>query len=129
MELTGPIDVSTPPNYEQLYAQAMHALYQHELYYFNTKETQQILEWNRKSSVKSAAEQFFFDYFEPAKNENEGVWMSPTAIYNFLKEKVGSSLLKSTSVIAFGRRLSNIPELKKDVNKYSSIYLVRQKKP
>ena len=129
MELTGPIDVSTPPNYEQLYAQAMHALYQHELYYFNTKETQQILEWNRKFSVKSAAEQFFFDYFEPAKNENEGVWMSPTAIYNFLKEKVGSSLLKSTSVIAFGRRLSNIPELKKDVNKYSSIYLVRQKKP
>ena len=129
VELTGPIDVSTPPNYEQLYAQAMHALYQHEPHYFSPKETQQILEWNKKFSVKSAAEQFFFDYFEPAKSEKEGVWMSPTAIYNFLKEKVGISLLKSTSVIAFGRRLSNIPELKKDVNKYSSIYLVRQKKP
>ena len=54
---------------------------------------------------------------------------SEYTIYNFLKEKVGSSLLKSTSVIAFGRRLSNIPELKKNVNKYSSVYLVKQKNP
>ena len=129
VELTGPIDVSTPPNYEQLYAQAMRALYRHEPYYFSQGETQQILDWNKKFNVKSAAEQFFFDYFEPAKNETDGEWMSPTAIYNYLKEKVGVSLLKSSSVIAFGRRLSNIPELKKDVNKYSSVYLVKRKKP
>ena len=68
VELTGPIDVSTPPNYEQLYAQAMRALHQHEPYYFGPAETQQIMEWNSQFSVKTAGEQFFLDYFEPAMN-------------------------------------------------------------
>lgn len=129
VELTGPIDVSTPPNYEQLYAQAMQALHQHEPYFFGPVETQQILEWNRKFSVKTAVEQFFYDYFEPAVDEKEGEWLSPTAILNYLKEKVGISLLKPTSVIGFGRKLSNILGLKKNEDKYGSLYLVKRKKP
>ena len=128
VELTGPIDVSTPPNHEQLYAQAMQALHRHESYYFGPAETQQIMESNRRFSVKTAAEQFFFDYFEPADDEKEGEWISPTAILNYLKEKVGVSLLKPTSVIGFGRKLSNIPGLRKDEDKYGSIYLVKRKK-
>lgn len=71
VELTGPIDISTPPNYEQLYAQAMRALHQHEPYYFGPAETQEIQEWNRRFSVKTAAEQFFLDYFEPATDEKD----------------------------------------------------------
>ena len=130
VELTGPIDVSTPPNYEQLYAQAMQALHQHEPYFFGPVETQQILEWNRNFSVKTAVEQFFFDYFEPTDDdEKDGEWLSPTAILNYLKEKVGISLLKPTNVIGFGRKLSNIPGLKKREDKYGSIYLVKRKKP
>ena len=127
VELTGPIDVSTPPNHEQLYAQAMRALQQHEPYYFGPAETKQIMEWNQKFSVKSAAEQFFFDYFEPAADETEGEWMSPTAILAFLKKEVGVSLLKTTNVSAFGRKLSHIPGLKKDENNQGSIYLVKRK--
>ena len=127
VELTGPIDVSTPPNYEQLYAQAMRALHQHEPYYFGPAETQEIMEWNRRFSVKTAAEQFFFDYFELVDDEKDGEWLSPTAILNYLKEKVGLSLLKPMSVIGFGRKLSNIPGLKKDENKYGAIYLVKRK--
>ena len=129
VELTGPINVSTSPNYEQLYAQAMQALHQqHETYFFGPAETQQIMEWNQKFCVKTAAEQFFFDYFEPAANEEEGEWISPTAIYEELKKEVGVSLLKETSVSAFGRKLSNIPGLQKSENKYGSIYLVKRKK-
>ena len=128
VELTGPIDVSTPPNYEQLYAQAMRALHQHEPYYFGPAETQQIMEWNRKFSVKTAGEQFFLDYFEPATKESEGEWMSASAIFSFLKEKVGISLLKPANVAAFGRRLSNIPGLKKRVTSSNSEYLVKRKK-
>ena len=128
VELTGPIDVSTPPNYEQLYAQAMNALHQHEPYYFGPAETQQIMEWNSQFSVKTAGEQFFFDYFEPATDESEGEWMSATAIFSFLKEKVGISLLKPANVAAFGRRLSNIPGLKKRVTSSNSVYLVRRKR-
>ena len=127
VELTGPIDVSTPPNYEQLYAQAMNALHQHEPYYFGPAETQQIMEWNSQFSVKTAGEQFFLDYFEPAVDESEGDWMSATAIFSFLKEKVGISLLKPANVAAFGRRLSNIPGLRKRVTSSNSEYLVRRK--
>ena len=127
VELTGPIDVSTPPNYEQLYAQAMNALHQHEPYYFGPAETQQIMEWNSQFSVKTAGEQFFFDYFEPAADESEGEWMSATAIFSFLKEKVGISLLKPANVAAFGRRLSNIPGLKKRVTSSNSEYFVKRK--
>ncbi len=128
VELTGPIDVSTPPNHQQLFAQAMQALHQHETYYFGPSEIQQIMESNRKFSVKTAAEQFFFDYFEPAKDESEGEWMTTTAIFNYLKEKVGVSLLKPTSVAAFGRKLSNMPDLQKDEKRYGTVYLVKRKK-
>ena len=126
VELTGPIDVSTPPNYEQLYAQAMRALHQHEPYYFGPAETQEIMEWNRKFSLKTAAEQFFLDYFEPARNEQEGEWMSASAILAYLKNEVGVSLLKSPSVPAFGRKLSAIPGMQKHVTSINTFYLVRK---
>ena len=127
VELTGPIDVSTPPNHKQLYAQAMRALQLHEPYFFGPAETQQIMEWNQRFSVKTAAEQFFFDYFEPVANELEGEWMSPTAILTLLKKEVGVSLLKTTNVSAFGRKLSHIPGLKKNENNQGTIYLVKRK--
>ncbi len=128
VELTGPIDISTPPNYEQLYAQAMQALQKHEPYYFGPAETQHIIEWNKRFSVKTAAEQFFFDYFEPATDESEGKWLSPSAILSFLKEKVGVSLLKPTNAATFGRRLSNMPGLKKRETRNNTEYFLKRKK-
>ena len=128
VELTGPIDISTPPNYEQLYAQAMQALHQHELYYFGHEETQQIIEWNKKFSMRTATEEFFLDYFEPAKNVREGTWMSAAAILDYLKDKVGISLLKPLNVIAFGRALSAIPGIQKHVTSTTTTYLVVKKK-
>ena len=128
VELTGPIDVSTPPNYEQLYAQAMRALHQHQPYYFSQQETKVIAESNRKFSVKSAADHFFFDYFEPATSTTDGEWVSASAIFGYLKQKVGVSLLKPASISGFGRMLSNMPELQKRFTKYGSEYLVKRKK-
>ena len=128
VELTGPIDVSTPPNYEQLYAQAMRALHQHESYYFGPTETQEIQEWNRRFSMKTAAEQFFLDYFEPATDEKDGQWISASAISSYLKEEVGVSLLKPISLPVFGRKLTNLPGLQKRVTKYNTEYLVKRKK-
>jgi hypothetical protein len=126
VELTGPIDVSTPPNHEQLYAQAMQALHQHEPYYFGPEETKLIMEENRKFSLKTAAEQFFLDYFEPARNEQEGEWMSASAILSALKDEVGVSLLKSPSVPAFGRKLSAVPGIQKRETSVNTLYLVRK---
>ena len=127
VELTGPIDVSTPPNYEQLYAQAMQALHRHESYYFGPAEIQQITASNRKFNMTTATEQFFLAYFEPAKNTKEGTWMSAAAILDYLKDKVGVSLLKPLNVIAFGRALSAFPNLKKHVTSTTTYYLVVKK--
>lgn len=127
--LTGPIDVSTPPNHEQLYAQAMHALSRHEPCYFGPEATQQIMESNRQFNVKSAAEQFFLDYFEPATEGQDGEWISASAIYNALKDKVGVSLLRPSSLSVFGRTLSNIPNLQKRQTKHNTEYFVVRKKP
>jgi hypothetical protein len=128
VELTGPIDVSVTPNYEQLYAQAMRALHQREPYYFSPTETQKILEWNNKFRVKSAADHYFFDYFEPAAPGEDGEWISASAIFEHLKHKVGISLLKPANVSNFGRMLSGIPNLKKRETRYGSEYFVRCKK-
>lgn len=127
IQLTGPIDVSTPPNYEQLYAQAMQALSDHEPYYFGPDQTQQIMASNSQFCTKTAAEQFFLDYFEPADNEQEGQWTSASAIFEFLKNKVGVSLLRPATVSAFGRRLSNIPGLQRRVTCRNTEYLVKKK--
>ena len=128
VELTGPIDVSTPPNHAQLYAQAMHALSQHEPCYFGPEATQLIMESNRQFSLKSSAELFFLDYFEPATEGQEGEWISASAIYNALKDKVGVSLLRSSSLSVFGRFLSSIPELQKRETKHNTEYFVVRKK-
>lgn len=126
VQLSGPIDVTVPPNHEQLYAQAMHALHQHEPYFFGPEETEQIILSNRQFCLLSAADMFFLDYFEPADDENEGTWTSATAIFEFLKSKVGVSVLRPASVSAFGRRLSNMKGLKKRETSRHTEYLVKQ---
>jgi hypothetical protein len=128
VELTGPIDVSTPPNYGQLYAQAMRALHQREQYYFSPKETQCIMKWNQKFKMKTAADHFFFDYFEPVAKGEDGEWVSASSIFAFLKQKVGISVLRPATVSVFGRMLSNIPFLQKRETKYGSEYFVKQKR-
>ena len=108
--------------------EAMRALHQHESYYFGPTETQEIQEWNRRFSVKTAAEQFFLDYFEPATDEKDGQWISASAIFSYLKEEVGVTLLKPVSLPVFGRKLTNLPGLQKRVTKYNTEYLVKRKK-
>ena len=66
------------------------------------------------------------DYFEPARNEQEGEWLSASAILAYLKDEVGVSLLKSPSVPAFGRKLSAIPGMQKRVTSINTFYLVRK---
>ena len=105
----------------------MQALHRHDSYYFGPAEIQQITASNRKFSLRTATEQFFLAYFEPAKDTREGTWMSAAAILDYLKDKVGVSLLKPLNVIAFGRALSAIPELQKHVTSTTTNYLVVKK--
>lgn len=125
VELTAPINVSQAPNHRQLYAQALHMLRHGCRPWFDKAETQAIMQWNRRYEIKEPAEQFFRMFFTPAAitaNEdsrtndncqaNEGEWLSAAEIFGVIKSKVGASL-KVTSLMTFGRKLANMPDLPK----------------
>ena len=127
IELTGPIDISHNINYEQIFAQALYALDHHELYYFNDEQTQQILESNREFQQLTPAEQYFNDCFEPATSENDGKYLTSSAIFAHIKKLAGSDL-RLSSLNHFGRTLSNIPNLKRKRTTKGTEYLVKLRK-
>ena len=124
VELTGPIDISHNINYEQIFAQALYALDHHELYYFNDEQTQQILESNRQFQQLTPAEQYFNDCFEPATSENDGKYLTSSAIFAHIKKLAGSDL-RLNNLNHFGRTLSNIPNLQRKRTTKGTEYLVK----
>ena len=123
VELTGPIDVSGRLNYEQLYAQAMQALEQGEKSYFDAAETAVIMQSNKQFEQISPIKQCFLEVFEPTNNVEKGEYLTATAIFSILKQKIGSSL-QVTSLHRFGRELQNIDGLKSKRTRYGTAYLV-----
>ena len=126
VELTGPIDVSGRLNYEQLYAQAMQALEQGEKSYFDAAETAVIMQSNRQFEQVSPIKQCFLEVFEPTNDVEKGEYLTATAIFSILKQKIGSSL-QITSLHRFGRELQNIDGLKSKRTRYGTAYLVVRK--
>ena len=112
VELTGPIDVSHVPNYEQLYAQALAALRAGEKCYFDAEQTKLVMESNRKFEVVSPIAQYFGLYFDLTDSERLGTYLSAAEIFQELKSHIGSSV-KLNSLIAFGRQLSQINGIKR----------------
>ena len=59
MELTGPIDVSVRPNYQQLFAQALTALHNGEKSYFDAEQVKLIMKNNCQFEVAEPIDQYF----------------------------------------------------------------------
>lgn len=72
IELTGPIDVSVRPNYQQLFAQAEKAIWNGEKTYFDAEQTALIMENNRRYQQVDPIMQCFSESFTPTEDENEG---------------------------------------------------------
>ena len=126
VELTGPIDVSSRLNYEQLYAQAMQALEQGEKSYFDAAETAVIMQSNRQFEQVSPIKQCFLEVFEPTNDVEKGEYLMAAAIFDVLKQKFGSSLQVS-SLQKFGRELQNIEGLTSKKTRFGTEYLVVRK--
>jgi hypothetical protein len=97
-------------------------------WWFSPEEVKEIMEHNRQYQVMPPAVQYFNEYYEPAIDEKDGEWQSPTAIYDSLRKIAGSGL-KANGVAAFGRHLWNMPELQRRRIGSSRQYLVKKKKP
>lgn len=127
IELTGPIDVSVRPNYQQLFAQAEKAIWNGEKTYFDAEQTALIMENNRRYQQVDPIMQCFSESFTPTEDENEGTFMTAAAIFSELKAKYGASL-EAKSLLSFGRCLKNIDGLKRKRTMKGTEYLVIRQK-
>jgi predicted P-loop ATPase len=126
VELTGPIDVSVRPNYQQLFAQALTALHNGEKSYFDAEQVKLIMKNNCQFEVAEPIDQYFMLYFELVENEKEGEYLTAAEIFDYLKKQIGSSL-KVNSLMGFGRKLANMSELKHKRFADGMKYLVKKK--
>jgi hypothetical protein len=126
VELTGPIDVSQLPNYEQLYAQALSALQAGEKTYFDAEQTKLIMAGNRKFEVISPVDQYFNLYFDLTDDAKLGEYLTAAEIFQELKSHIGSSV-KLSNLISFGRKLSQMPSIHRKRFNDGMRYLVVRK--
>ena len=126
VELTGPIDVSQLPNYEQLYAQALSALQAGEKTYFDAEQTKMIMASNRKFEVISPVDQYFNLYFDLTDDVKQGEYLTAAEIFQELKSHIGSSA-KLSNLISFGRKLSQMPSIHRKRFNDGMRYLVVRK--
>ena len=126
VELTGPIDVSVRPNYQQLFAQALSALRNGEKSYFDAQQVKLIMKSNSQFEVIQPIDQYFLLYFELVEDEKEGDYLTAAEIFDYLKKQIGSSL-KVNSLMGFGRKLANMSELKHKRFADGMKYLVKKK--
>ena len=126
VELTGPIDVSVRPNYQQLFAQALSALNNGEKSYFDAQQVKLIMKSNSQFEIIQPIDQYFLLYFELVDDEKEGDYLTAAEIFDYLKKQIGSSL-KVNSLMGFGRKLANMSELKHKRFADGMKYLVKKK--
>ena len=125
VKLTGPIDVSVKPNHRQLFAQALAALNNGEKCYFDSLQTRLLMDSNKDFLVEMPLEQCFHECFDITQDEKEGTYMSAAGIFKVLKERFGSSLAIG-SIVALGRRLRNMDDIKYKRLSNGTMYLVKE---
>ncbi len=127
IELTAPIDTSRVPDHRQLFAQALQLLRNGSRSWFDKAETEQIMLWNRRYEIQEPADQYFSLCFSIANDplDPSAEWLSTAEIFDVIKQKVGSSLLVNT-LIAFGRKLANMPGMRRRKCETCTRYLVKR---
>ena len=107
VEVTGAIDVARPIDYDQLYAQAMAALYSNERYWFDEEEEALLKESNQEFEQSPAIEQLFQVYFRAAEDKEEGEWLLAAEILQRI-QKASKMKFSSRQVFSFGRILQRL---------------------
>lgn len=127
IELTAPIDTSLVPDHHQLFAQALQLLRNGNRSWFDKAETEQIMLWNRRYEIQEPADQYFSLCFSVADDplDPSAEWLSTAEIFDVIKQKVGSSLQVNT-LIAFGRKLANMPGMRRRKCETCTRYLVKR---
>ena len=123
IELTGPIDLSQPIDYEGLYGQAVTLINRGETYWFNDQEVHEIMAHNRQYQMKSPAELYFHECFTLPDADTSGMWLTAASIYEHLRQRAGRGL-QVNGISAFGRVLANMEGLQRRRSKTGTQYFV-----
>lgn len=112
VEVTGPIELPHPLCYEQLYAQALHAIRSGERYWLNSVEEEELTDSNAGFRQQPLEMQYLFSYFRlPAEGET-GKRYTAVQLLDIISTRSGRKF-SNTSAITFGRMLnaSGIPRV------------------
>ncbi len=105
VQVMGPIDVSSPLEYEQLYAQALHAIRSGERYWLNTEEEQLLTQSNVGFQDEVLEMQYLFSYFRlPEAGEKEERFTS-VELLDIISER-SKRKFSNTSACRFGKMLN-----------------------
>lgn len=126
IELTAPIKVNHAINHFQLYAQVMAALNSGERSWFDDTETEQVIQHNRQFQVRTPLEQYFYNTFQVAAEEDtEAKKYTTTEIFDILRSKAGSQL-RLGSLTHFGRFLAHLPNIRRYRRSCGTLYLLKR---
>ena len=104
VELAGPIDVETPVDHAQLYAQALHLLEDGFRCWLDEEETLRLEEHNAPYKTEHGPEELLVQHFAPLEKkkhyEEDELWTS-VAVYDYL-HRIDPLLMRSVERTTFG---------------------------
>lgn len=106
VEIKGEIDHRRPVEYDQLYAQALHALRSGERYWLTREEEKAVTRQNEVFEQVPVEEQLFLQYFRsvPEGEDVSGEWLPAAEIMQRIRKRSRLTFGNST-INAFGRLL------------------------
>lgn len=123
--MTGPIHISTPIEYEQLYAQAIHAISSGERYWLNSEEEQQLTLSNSGFQQEPLEIQYLFTYFRLPEGKETGEKYTAVELLDLISARSGRKF-SNTSSHNFGRML-NASGIRKVHTKSGNCYYLMAK--
>ena len=110
VELAGPIDVETPVDHAQLYAQALHLLEDGFRCWLDEEETLRLEGHNAPYKTEHGPEELLVQHFAPVEKkkhyEEDELWTS-VAVYDYL-HRIDPLLMRSVERTTFGMYIRRI---------------------
>lgn len=123
VQVTGPIDISQSLAYDQLYAQAVHAVRSGEQYWLTPKEEQELIESNAVFQQHSLLIDYIFTYFRKPKPEEKAKTYSAPELIDTVKRRSGRTF-SHTSARMIGAELKAAGVEKKHTKEGNAYYLI-----
>lgn len=122
VELSAPIDVDTPVDHAQLYAQALHLLDGGMCYWLDEEETLRLEEHNAPYKMEHGPEELLTQHFTPVAKKkhyaDDELW-SAVAVYDYL-HRIDPLLMRSVERTTFGMyvRRMGFEQVRRDNKRY-----------